>query len=145
MHHVAIMRRSWGLTAKIALGKKTAEFRFSLTQRPPWDRIKKSDLVFFKDSGSPVTVKVGVEKVLQVADLNPKRIKTLLTKYGRADGIEGEDLPRFYKQFRNKKYCVLIFLKKATPVKPFEINKAGFGSMSAWITIPNINNVKKPL
>ena len=38
---------------------------------------------------------------------------------------------------------MLIFLKSPVEIKPFEISKAGFGAMSAWITVDNILKIKK--
>jgi len=53
-----------------------------------------------------------------------------------------EDVPRYLDLFKNKKYCILIYLKNPEKVEPFEINKAGFGAMSAWITIPSVDSIK---
>lgn len=45
----------------------------------------------------------------------------------------------FLSYSKNKKYCLLIFLKNPEKVEPFEINKTGFGMMSAWLTAENID------
>ena len=34
-------------------------------------------------------------------------------------------------------------LKNPQEIKPFEINKTGFGAMSAWITVDSISRIKK--
>jgi len=143
MDHLAIMKKAWGLTAKILNGQKKIESRWYLTRRKPWDNIKKGETIYFKDSGEPVTIKTRVAKVLQFADLTPKKVKEILGKYGGVDGIEKEKIPEFFARFKNKKYCLLIFLKNPTKIKPFNIDKIGFGAMSAWITIKNINEIKK--
>ena len=128
----------------------------------PWGRIKKSDTVYFKNSGEPVKIKAKVGKVLQFSNLNPIKIGEILKKYGKDDGISrgsGEqsfcldgarkncspmpldDWHKFYELFKNKKYCLLIFLKNPVKIRPFEINKKGFGMMSAWVTIKNIKQI----
>ena len=66
-----------------------------------------------------------------------------MNKFGKDDGIEEELIPKFFERFKDKKYCMLIFLKNPVEVKPFEINKTGFGAMSAWITIPDVTKIKK--
>ena len=71
MEHVAIMRKSWGLTQKILSGKKKIESRWYKVKYAPWDRIKFGEIVYFKDSGEPVTIKTEVEKVIQFSDLTP--------------------------------------------------------------------------
>jgi hypothetical protein len=45
--------------------------------------------------------------------------------------------------FKNKKYGVLIFLKNVSTTRPFDVDKSGYGAMSAWITVNDINKIKK--
>lgn len=141
MEHLAIMKKSWGLTEKILNGEKKIESRWYITKRAPWDNIKKGETVYFKDSGCPVSLKAKVSKVLQFSDLNPSKVKTILNKYGKQDGIEKE-MDYFLNRFKNKKYCILIFIESPKKVKPFSIDKSGFGNMSAWISVRNINKLK---
>ncbi len=143
MEHIAIMRKSWGLTDKILDGQKKIESRWYSVKYKPWDTIREGETVYFKDSGEPVRIKAEVSKVIQFADLTPKRVKQILHKYGRNDGIEKERIPEFFKRFKNKKYCILIFLKNPIGIKPFEIDKTGFGAMSAWITVSSLSKIKK--
>ena len=143
MEHLAIMRKSWGLTQKILNGQKKIESRWYSVKCKPWDTIKKDDTVYFKDSGESVKIKAEVGKVIQFADLTPKKVKEILYEYGKDDGIEQDKIHEFFERFKNKKYCILIFLKNSVKVKPFEIDKTGFGTMSAWITTYDILKIKK--
>jgi ASC-1-like (ASCH) protein len=143
MDHVAIMKKSWGLTEKILSGRKKIESRWYLTKRVPWNNIKAGETVYFKDSGEPVKMKAEVSRVEQFADLTPRRIKAILNKYGRADGLEKNEIPNFFKRFKDKRYCLLIFLKNPAAIKPFEIDKAGFGNMAAWLTVDKISKIKR--
>jgi len=143
MDHVAIMRKSWGLTQKILKGKKKIESRWYKSKYRPWDNIKVGDIVYFKDSGEPVSIRAKVKKVLQFSSLTPGKVQSILKKYGRDDGINENEIPTYYKMFKNKNYCLLIFLKDVQKIKPFEIDKKGFGAMAAWITVGNINSIKK--
>ena len=74
--------------------------------------------------------------------MTPKKVKQILDKYGKDDGIGKEKTPEFYKLFKDKKYCLLIFLENPRKIKPFDINKEGFGNMSAWLTVENIDSIK---
>jgi len=143
MEHLAIMRKSWGLTQKILSGQKKIESRWYKIKYKPWDGIKAGETVYFKDSGGPVRIKAEISKVIQFADLTPKRVKEILDEYGKDDGIEPEKIPEFFERFKNKKYCMLIFLKNPVEIEPFDIDKTGFGAMSAWITVDNISKIKK--
>jgi len=142
MDHVAIMKKDWGLLPKILNGQKTIESRWYQTKRSPWDRIKIGDTVFFKNSGKPVTIKANVSRIIQFQDLTPSRVKEILLEYGGNDGIGKNEISIFFKRFKDKKYCILVFLKRPQKIVPFEINKKGFGSQTAWLTIDDINQIK---
>ena len=96
MEHIAIMRKSWGLTPKILSGQKKIESRWYKVRYKPWDSIKSGDIVYFKDSGEPVTIKATVGKVIQFSDLTPSKVKGILKKYGKADGIEQGQIKDFF-------------------------------------------------
>jgi ASC-1-like (ASCH) protein len=143
MEHLAIMKKSWGLTQKILTGQKRIESRWYKAKYAPWDRIKEGETVYFKDSGEPVTIKAEVDNVIQFSNLTPQKVEKILYKYGESDGIEKNEIPRFLEIFKDKKYCILIFLKNPQAIQAFEISKTEFGAMSAWITIDNINKIRK--
>ena len=136
MHHLAILSKKWKLLDLILEGKKTIESRWYKFKRDPWDRIKKKDIIFFKNSGEPVTAKAEVSRVLQF-DLRNTSARTILDKYGKQICIKSS------KGLENKNYCILIFLKNPQKITPFNINKKGFGLMAAWISVININKIRK--
>lgn len=140
---MAIMKKSWGLTEKILTGEKNIESRWYQTKHIPWDKIKALDEVYFKNSGEPVTIKANVEKVLQFSNLTSAKVKEILEQYGKDDGIEKEKIQDFFEIFKDKKYCILIFLKNPEKIKPFEINKKGFGAMAAWITVDALAQIQR--
>jgi len=143
MHHLAVMRKSWRLTEKILTGEKRIESRWYKTRYPPFDKIRARDTVYFKDSGEPVTIKATVDGVKQFSNINPKKVKTILAEYGALDGLGIDDIPKFYKMFKSKKYCILVFLKNPVAVRPFNINKKGYGTMASWICLNNIDDIRK--
>jgi len=143
MEHIAIMKKSWGLTEKVLTGEKTVESRWYKAKRVPWNRIKSGDTIYFKDSGEPVTVKAKVTKVLQFDNLNPKKTKQILAKYGKADLGTNHIMPEIREYVSGKNYCVFVFFDNVEKIEPFDIDKTGFGAMSAWISINNINRLKK--
>ncbi|HII29434.1 TPA: hypothetical protein HA317_00010 [Candidatus Woesearchaeota archaeon] len=103
MHHIAIMKKSWGLTRKILTGEKRIESRWYKSRCPPWDK----------------------------------------NRYAEDDGIERDKIPYFFSRFRDKNYCILIFLKNPQEVKPFDIDKAGYGAMAAWMVAENLDRIKR--
>ena len=142
MEHIAIMKKSWGLTQKILSGQKKIESRWYKIKYPPWNKIKSGEVIYFKDAGNPVTIKAEVDKVIQFSDLTPKKVQEILYQYGQADGLGIDKIPEFFEMFKNKKYCLLIFLINPQEIEPFNIDKSGFGAMSAWISVDNVKKIK---
>lgn len=141
--HVAIMRKSWGLTDKILTGEKKIESRWYQNRCRPWNNIENNDIIYFKDSGFPIKLCAKVDRVLQFDNLTPDKVLEILKCYGNDGGISIDKIDFYYEMFKNKKYCILIFLKNIKLIKPFEINKTGFGTMSAWITLDGVKKIKK--
>ncbi|MFH1399238.1 MAG: hypothetical protein ABIG95_03950 [Candidatus Woesearchaeota archaeon] len=111
----------------------------------PWGKIGKGDTVYFKNSGEPVALKASVSGVMQFADLDQKKVKDILEKYGRSDGLGIEDIHKYFELFKNKKYCILVLLNNVEKIKPFEIDKTGFGAMAAWLCVDNITKIRKDI
>lgn len=143
MDHVAIMRPAWGLLPKILSGEKIIESRWYKNKSAPWGKINPGDTIYFKDSGKQVTLKAKVKKVLTFENLTTNEVSDILEKYGKEDGIPKEQINFYFDLFKNKNYCLLIYLDKVQKVKPFDINKKGFGAMAAWICLEDISKIKK--
>lgn len=141
MHHVAIMSKKGKLLDRILDGTKTIESRWYVSRRAPWNRIRAGDTVYFKNSGEFVTAKVKVKQVLQFQDLTPSLIKKIIKEYGHK--ITDGDLGTFLKSVQHKRYCVLLVLQDPQKIRPFAINKKGFGMASAWLTVRNINGIRQ--
>ncbi len=143
MQHIAIMRKSWGLTEKIATGQKIIESRWYKVKYPPWGKIFPGEKIYFKNIGEPISIQAEVDKVLYFSDLTPEKVQAILAEYGKDMGIEAPDIPGFFEMFKHKKYCMLIYLKNAQRIPPFEINKQGFGTMASWISVDDIATFRK--
>lgn len=117
MNHVAIMSKGWKW--------KQIESRWLINKSAPLGKVKPGDRVYFKDSGGPVRIRAEVEKVQEFTDLD------------KAAQIFGDASWK-----KDKKYCVLIWLKNPKKIEPFKINKAGFGSASAWLCVEDINKIR---
>jgi ASC-1-like (ASCH) protein len=134
------MNKSWRFIDKILHGQKTIESRWYKSKRLPWNSIKADETIYFKNSGGLIELKANVSKVIQFSDLNQDKVLQILNEYYEPLGILKDEINVFYERFKDKKYCVLIFLENPQSVKPFNINKKGFGMMSAWITVEAIEN-----
>ena len=142
MDHVAFMQKSWGFTEKIATGQKVIESRWYNIKYAPWGRISSGDSIYFKNTGEPITIKAEVEKVLNFSNLTPEKVQTIFEHYSKELGLDESDILRFFGMFKHKRYCILIYLKDAHHIQPFEINKQGFGTMSSWLSVESIAKIK---
>jgi ASC-1-like (ASCH) protein len=139
MEHLAILAKKRKLLAKISSGEKKIESRWYKFKKTPYQNISVNDYVYFKESGDPVTVKARVSKVLFFEDLNKEKIKGILKEYG-----ERICVPVSYSEkLVGKNFCTLVFIEDVQSVAPFNIDKTGYGLMAAWITIDNIDSIKK--
>jgi len=146
MDHVAIMDPKQGLISKILSGEKTIESRWYKMRVAPWGRIGAGDVVYFKESGKPVTAKAKVATVQQCDHPTEAELVKLIAQYGGSPGICGVMEPREWLNWaKERPYVVLVFLKEAEVVQPFLINKTGFGSACAWLSVGDINRVRLQL
>jgi len=137
--HLAILDKKRKLLPRIISGEKTIESRWYQTKRTPYNNIKSGDTVYFKDSGDKVKVKATVDKALFFADLTETKIKDILKNYAKGICMKSEYSEKFLKY----KYITLIFLKNVEEIKPFDIDKSGFGNACAWITVDDIRKIVK--
>ena len=138
------MKKSWGLIPKILSNEKTIESRWYKNKATPWGKVKAGDTVWFKNSGEFITARATVSQALQFADLTPKLVKEIYTKYGVAIGVPKEKHTKWVKDKidTKKNYCILMFLTTPRKVKPFQIDKKGFGNAAAWLALPDIATIK---
>ena len=140
MEHMAILSKKRKLLNKILSGEKKIESRWYKFKRAPFGCISEGDIIYFKESGEPVTIKARVEKFQVYDNLNPAVINNIIKEYGNLIGVDSG----FAEEVINKRFCILIFLKDVQKIKPFNINKKGYGLMSAWISVDNINKIISP-
>ncbi len=146
---IVIMKKRWHLLEKILSGQKTVESRWYNSRRCPYSinqpRIKPEDILLFKNSGEPITVKATVNKVeqydLQKLGLNTQQFIEKHLQHIRDDlGINilnYNKLPKAVKNYiTNKRYAIFIWFANVKKLKkPIYFNKSGYGMQNAWICI----------
>lgn len=142
MEHVAIMNKNWNLIPKILDGRKQIESRWGKNKSAPFGKVSQGDVVYFKNSGEPVVARAWVKRVIRYENLNLEKIKEILAAYGGEKKIAINDLDKSMEWVRDKRYCTLIFLKNAEKIKPFLINKKGFGIGAAWLTVKRVKEIR---
>lgn len=141
MEHVAIMNKSWNLIPKILSGEKSIESRWYQTKRMPWNRINFGDTVFFKNTGEPITARATISEVIQFEIHDISDVMHIVRKYGQEICLVNPNPTTWGKL---AKYCILLRLQNPLRIgTPFQINKRGFGTGAAWITIDNVSRIRK--
>lgn len=143
MDHVAIMKSSWNLIPKILAKEKTIESRWYKAKFAPWNRIRAGETIYFKNSGQPVTAKATVGKVLQFENLAREKIEEIIQRHGDAIGLRNKNISEWVANKAGKKYCILVFLKNAEGIVPFDIDKKGFGNAVAWLCVEDVKKIIK--
>ena len=132
MHHVAIMKKNWKLIPKILSGEKTIESRWYKNRIAPWNKVKKHDTIFFKNSGEPIIAAATVSEVLQFENLNQPQFQKIMRKYADKICLNTRE---YNEYFKSKNYAILIFLKDPRKIdKPIHIDKKGYGISSVSYT-----------
>lgn len=143
MEHIVIMKSEWKLIPKIIDGIKTVESRWYKSKIAPWGRVKVGDTLYFKGSGGPVNTRAVVTKVAQYEIRTNIEAMQIMNKYALEDLGTKVLSDQIKNYILNKKYAVFIHFGKVRKIAPFEINKKGFGTQCAWITVPSVDNIKK--
>jgi hypothetical protein len=138
MDHLVILAKKRRLLQKILDGEKTIESRWYLSRRTPWKSISTGDTLYLKETGDAVTARATAGHVL-FFELTPRLLHEIIRKYGKEIGLSAQA----FEKLKDKRYCILVFLKDVRSTPPFHVDKSGFGNMSAWITVPNIKRLKR--
>ena len=143
MHHVAIMKKSWKLLPLIEKGIKICEARWYKARFAPWNKIKAGDILYFKDSGDPVTLKSTVTKVFQYEVNNNGKALEIMNRHIIADTGTTNLSENIRDYILNKKYAIFVYFGNVKKIKPFSIDKTGYGAQCAWITVDDIESIYK--
>ena len=144
--HIAIMKSSWKLLPKILSGEKTVESRWYKTKACPWNRVFPGDTIYFKDSGKPVTLKARVTRVQQYILESSEDATSLFLQIKNKDlGIKAltkQDIPQYVLDYiSSKKYAIFVSFDNVQKIKPFNINKKGFGVQAAWLCVRDVKDI----
>lgn len=135
------MKKSWDLIPMILEGRKRVESRWYMARYTPWDKVRKGDTVYFKDSGGPVTVKARIIKVDQYEVRDDHHALKILQSYYNDLGHDKK--PQELSDYiRGKRYAIFVFFDSVEEIESFEIDKTGFGISSAWMVIEDVEKVK---
>ena len=130
MQHIAILRKKY--YDMVISGEKTIESRFSMNKIAPYNKINVGDILWIKETGKDVTLKVIVDKV-KFYELTPEIVEKIRINYGKEIGT---DKPQDWTSTLQKKYGTLIWLKNIERIEPKKVKRS---NGAGWIVVDKID------
>ena len=138
MDHAAIVLHKGRMLEKILSGEKTIHSRWFVREPARYPRVDPGEIIYFKDSRErDIYTKATAIDMVEFDYLTRGVMRDIIEKYGKQICIDQSYLPKL----EGKNYCTLIFLADAQKIKPFCIDKKGFGRSTAWICVDDIKNI----
>lgn len=126
MKHIAIFRQPF--FDMVLSGEKTIESRWSMNRIAPYNKVKIGDKLLLKLTGMPVTATAKVKDV-KFYELTPEIADDIKLKYGKQIGT---DKFENWENFRQKKYCTLVWLDDVKTTKPQRVQRS---NGAGWIVV----------
>ncbi len=139
MEHLAILTQGQGLLDLIARGTKNIESRWSKKPIRPYEDVEAGERIYFKE-GRRVQLVADIRSVQYFEHLTPNQLQKIMEIYAPRIGLPAEQLVGAYS---NRPYGTLVFLDNPRPIVAFEIDKNGFGSGTAWLTVESVEKLKR--
>lgn len=126
MKHLAILKQPF--LDMILSGEKTIESRWAMHKIAPFNKLSVGDEILLKETSKDVIATAKV-KDFKYFELTPKVADEIKQKYGKEIGVYKFEN---WENYRNKKYCTLIWLENVEKVKPFKVKRS---NGAGWLII----------
>lgn len=118
MKHIAICVQPF--FDLIVSGEKTIESRWSNRKIAPYNKVKKGDIIYLKESGKDVFYMTTVKDYREF-ELTEEIADQIKREYSNEIKI---DLFKNWEECRHKKYLTLIWLNKIEPICQLKVKKS---------------------
>ncbi len=123
IHHLVVFKASH--LNRILQGTKEIEFRLSRTNRSPFRRVARQDVLWLKQTSGPILGKATVARVKFIHPLNPDRFRELKSQ------AKPTDWP-YIESREAANYASIIWLRDICRLAPFSIRKT---NSHAWVVL----------
>ena len=140
MDHVVYVDEKAEELPAILSGAKTMIIRGATGGKIPHRRVNPDDVLYLIENDGTGQIRA---KAQVVSVFNSEKV----TKDGSISLVEEHqdklNLTSAQSQWwAGKRYLVLIVIRAAKKVKPFKIDRSGYGNMDDWLPVGNIGKVK---
>ena len=125
-HHLVILQKTY--FTRILRGTKTTECRLSKTKRAPYQRVRRGDTLWLKQSGGNIKGKVRVHSVTYFQLEKPLTLNSLRKQY--SDTIQANQ--DFFERHKNARFVTLIHLSQIRVITPIRVKKS---DQHAWVVL----------
>lgn len=141
--HYAVMQGPW--LDYIIHGIKTIESRWTKTRKTPYKMAKAGDTIYFQQAGKKVSLRAGIVKVdCFDRKTDEELFLTCFNEQWQNIGFTTcKEATAFLDDCKDIRYVTFVYLGKPEHIEPFSVNKTGYGVRAAWITIDDINKIKR--
>lgn len=122
--HLAVMRQPY--LDYVLSGEKKVESRFSKVPCAPYKKVKKGDIIVFKETGGPLRAISMIKDVSFFGNIDSSKSMTLLL--GHKDELMISD--DFIEKKKDSKYVSLMYLDKVIPIHCVNLIK---NDMRPWV------------
>jgi len=141
MDHVVYVDTKARELEKLLAGEKTMIVRGATGRKLPYGRVQPGDRLFFIHNKGDGRLRVStlVSEVFNSEKLTEEQAGDLLKTNQSKLNLTTEQI----KRWPGKRYLVLITVKDVHSIKPFAIDRSGYGNMDDWLAVGVIESVKK--
>lgn len=141
MDHIVYLDAKADELKKLSDGSKTMIIRGATGRKLPYGRVNKDDVLYFINNNAEGVVKAMgiVASVFNSDKMDKEQSVALVKKYQKKLQLTDTQ----FNKWAGKRYLVLIEVKKIQELKPFKIDKSGYGNMDDWLPVEKIESVKK--
>jgi hypothetical protein len=125
--HVAIVRPVYA--DMIVRGVKVAEVRLSRTRRPPFESVRRNDVVFIRESGGGYRARARVSRAVHIELFTPRDVRAIK----RSVNAAACGRPEFWRAHEHARYACVMFLRSVREVSEGPPLDRQYGR--AWIVL----------
>lgn len=129
--HLAVLREPY--LQFILEGKKTVETRFAKRPCPPFERVRKGDVLLLKRTPGGV-VGICVVESAWFYKLQPESIAFIKSRFGSAICADNT----FWKERKDASVATLMLIERVTPLQSFRIDKR---DRRGWVVLKDENPI----
>ena len=140
MDHVVYLDAKAKELAKILNGEKSMIIRGAAGRKLPYGRVNENDVLYLieNDGSGLVKARAVVKSVFN----SEKMVKEASVQLVEENQGQLQFTSTQIKRWAGKRYLVLIEIRDAEEITPFEIDKSDYGNMDDWLPVEQIDSVR---